>query len=102
MAGPDNLGSLWHPNLIEQFDDIPAETRLNIAITKGDLSFFIKSQWQLYGAINSLFQVVNSVVFTDELRLALNHAYQNAQASQQSFAASSNALIERVVSAGHE
>ena len=85
MAGPDNLASLFHPDLIGQFDEIPADTTLNIEIKKGELAYFVKSNVQLFQGMWSLIQAVDFTAFTDDAKNSLSHAYQLMNASQQSF-----------------
>lgn len=102
MGAPmsDKLSELLVPSLIEQFDNIPAETELHLPITKGELALLLKSQYQLHNGLSALIGCVSMLAFTDDARGKLALAFDTLQSSLHSVSGAADTLIARAVE-GH-
>ena len=96
----DKLSELLVPSLIERFDAVPAEQPLTISITKGEVAYLIKSQYQLHNGLSALLAAVGDAFHQSDIgQRALSESGAALQASQQSLTAVTNSLIERIVRA---
>src|SRR5687768_17375652 len=82
----DRISSIITPQLLERFDSIPYEHKVNVTLEKGELALLLRSYIGLHQSLAQILSTAIAFSQSPEATQSLLQAFQKADASFKDFA----------------